>query len=232
MTMMKRPKALLFDVDGTLYRQTPLRAFMAAELLTLPLHGPLKTRRRLAALKAYRRAQEQLRHAPGARAGDQLVLAATASGLPLKEVERLVADWIMRRPLKYLAACRARGLTELLDLATRQQTKLGVLTDYPAEDKLAALGLAGRFSPVLSAADPEIDAFKPSPRGFLRACEVWSLEPADVLFVGDRPEVDAAGATAAGMPCVIMGSAKPGLQGLNYSVVRSFERLGRVFDGS
>ena len=83
-----------------------------------------------------------------------------------------------------------------------------------------------------SVSDPEIDAFKPSPRGFLRACELWDLEPADVLFVGDRPEVDAAGAAAAGMPCVIIGSAEAGLHGMNYSVVHSFERLSRVIDGS
>ena len=82
---------------------------------------------------------------------------------------------------------------------------MGVLSDYPAEAKLRALGLAGRFSLVLCATDPEVGAFKPNPRGFLRACERWQIARGDVLVVGDRVDVDAAGAAAAGMPCVIIG---------------------------
>ena len=54
-------KGVLFDLDGTLYRQTPMRALMAAELAMLPLSGPRKAPRRLKALQAYRAAQERLR---------------------------------------------------------------------------------------------------------------------------------------------------------------------------
>ena len=36
--------------------------------------------------------------------------------------------------------------------------------------KLRALGLESRFAPVLCSTDPNIDALKPHPRGFLRAC--------------------------------------------------------------
>ena len=31
---------MLFDLDGTLYRQRPVRMLMAMELVTLPLQGP------------------------------------------------------------------------------------------------------------------------------------------------------------------------------------------------
>ena len=54
-------RAVLFDLDGTLYRQTRLRLLMALELATLPLDGPLKAAGRLRALKGYRDAQERLR---------------------------------------------------------------------------------------------------------------------------------------------------------------------------
>ena len=35
-----RVRAVLFDLDGTLYRQARLRSLMAIELVTLALHGP------------------------------------------------------------------------------------------------------------------------------------------------------------------------------------------------
>jgi len=84
-----------------------------------------------------------------------------------------------------------------------------VLSDYPAEAKLRALGLDGRFSAVVCSTDPEIGVLKPHPRGFLTVCDRWQIDPSEVLVVGDRVEVDAAGATAAGMPCVVIGRASP-----------------------
>jgi FMN phosphatase YigB (HAD superfamily) len=69
---------------------------------------------------------------------------------------------------------------------------------------LHALGLAPAVSLTLCATDPDINAFKPHPKGFLRACTLWGVPPEQVLYVGDRPEVDAVGAAAAGMPCAIL----------------------------
>jgi HAD superfamily hydrolase (TIGR01509 family) len=225
-------RAVLFDLDGTLYAQKALRALMAIELLTLPLGGPFAAPRRLRALRAFRHAQETLRQqASAVTARGQIEAAATASGLPVEDVEALVAEWMHERPLKYLQMCRRSGLLPLLDGLEGQRRKAGILSDYPAAAKLGALGLSGRFSPVLSATDPEIAAFKPSPRGYLRACEIWGLAPAEVLFVGDRPDVDATGARAAGMPCVIIGRSESAPNGSGYTMVPSFERLSRVFDG-
>jgi HAD superfamily hydrolase (TIGR01509 family) len=203
---------------------------VALELLTLPLTGPVKALARLRALRAFRKAQEELRHAPsGSTARSQAEAAAAASGLAVAEVEALVADWMIRRPLKYLPLCRAAGLTALLDRLDAAGIRAGILSDYPAGAKLRALGLDKRFSPVLCATDTEIGAFKPSPRGYLRACELWGLDPADVLYVGDRIDVDAAGAAAAGMRCVIVGRGGGGAHG-DCLVVSSLERLTGVLD--
>jgi len=226
----KSVRGVLFDLDGTLYRQAPMRALMALELAALPLSGPFRAGRRLRALRAYRRAQEHLRAAPGRDPGAaQLAAAARASGLPVAEVERLVTEWIQQRPLKYLRFCRAKGLDDLLGVVERAGLRAGILSDYPARAKLEALDLGGRFAPVLCASDPEIAAFKPSPRGFRRACEIWGIEPREVLVVGDRADVDAAGAAAAGMPCAIVGrrTAPPGA---SHVVVESLEQLSRVID--
>lgn len=227
-------RAVLFDVDGTLYRQRPLRVLMALELATLPLTSPRAAVRQMVALRAFRAAQEDLRSryenvAATNPARAQAEAAAAASGLSVAKVEKLAGEWMNHRPLKYLRLCRASGVMGLLDTMAQAGVRAGVLSDYPAAAKLDALGLAGRFAPVLTASDASIGAFKPSPRGYLRACEIWNLRPDEVLVVGDRADVDAEGAEAAGMPCVIVGRSKAPPQA-SYTVVRSLEQLIRVFD--
>lgn len=224
---------MLFDLDGTLYRQMPMRSLMAIELLTLPLSGVAKAPQRWRALRTYRKTQEQLRStdARGSAAQAQLAAAARRTGLPVEEVEKLVEEWMLARPLKYLRLCRAKGLDRLLGVLENAGVRSGVLSDYPAESKLGALGLSGRFSPVLCTSAPDVAALKPSPRGFLLACRSWRLTPGEVLYVGDRPDVDAAGASAAGMPCVIIGGGWRSLRRYpGYLVLRSLERLCDVLD--
>jgi HAD superfamily hydrolase (TIGR01549 family) len=230
----QRIGAVLFDLDGTLYSQARLRSLMAVELLTLPLAGPLRAGRRWRALAAYRKAQEHLRTAAGSGsiATAQVEAAVSRSGLARTEVEQLVESWMLTRPLKYLRWCRAAGIEELLAGLARSGVRAGVLSDYPAHGKIDALGLSGRFSPVLCSTDPDIGALKPSPRGFLRASEIWRLDPREVLVVGDRPEVDAAGARAAGMPCVIIGRGSGAPAGSGWLGLPSIERLRGVLDES
>ncbi len=230
----RRIHAVLFDLDGTLYRQAPLRAIMGLELLALPLlFNPWRAPRHWRALGAYRRAQEQLR----AEASDgaetlgraQLIAAGRTANMPLPELESLVNEWMFQRPLKYLRLLRAPGLASLLEWLAACGIRTGVLSDYPAAAKLTALQLADHFSLVLSSADPDIRRLKPHPRGFLRACDRWRLHPRDVLVVGDRPDVDAAGAAAAGMPCVIISRTRADASS-TYLRVSSFKRLHRVLE--
>jgi FMN phosphatase YigB (HAD superfamily) len=103
-----------------------------------------------------------------------------------------------------LRRCRRGGIEELLSSLASRGIPAGVFSDYPAREKLGALQLAEKIPLVACATDAEINAFKPHPRGFLWICERWGLGPAEVLYVGDRVEVDAQGAANAGMPCAIL----------------------------
>jgi FMN phosphatase YigB (HAD superfamily) len=223
----RRIRAVLFDLDGTLYHLGRMRALMAVELLSLlarPGSGP----RRWRALAAYRKAQEHLRTTANAST-TQIELAAARAGITTYELEQIVDEWMFRRPLKYLPWCRASGLAPLLSFIGGEGLEMGVLSDYPAEAKLRALGLTSHFSLVLCSSDPDVRAFKPSPRGFLRASERWNIDPRDVLVVGDRPEVDARGASAAGMPCVIIGRPpRASVEQPDVLFLSSLERLHRA----
>jgi HAD superfamily hydrolase (TIGR01549 family) len=200
-------RAVLFDLDGTLYHQAPLRALMALELATLFLRGsPAAASRTIRALAAFRRVREELRQAEPDTPLERLQYEAAArrAGVPVAELEAWAREWIDERPLKYLRRCRRRGLPDLLDGLRDRGLRTGVFSDHPVRSKLRALGVAQAMELQLCATDAEIDAFKPDPRGFQRACRLWGLEPAQVLYVGDRVEIDGAGAARAGMPCAIL----------------------------
>ncbi len=82
--------------------------------------------------------------------------------------------------------------------------RLGVVTNGQTEwqtRKLEGLGLGSFFDAVLISESEGIR--KPDARIFHRALERCGVEhPADAMFVGDQPEVDVAGAHAAGLVAV------------------------------
>ncbi|GAA1371306.1 HAD family hydrolase [Streptomyces beijiangensis] len=68
------------------------------------------------------------------------------------------------------------------------------------ERKLRILGVRDRFELLLCAA--ELGVSKPEPGAFHAACDALALEPHEVLYVGDQPDIDATGAAAAGLAAV------------------------------
>ena len=90
-----------------------------------------------------------------------------------------------------LAFLRASGL------------KLGLITNgsIPMQSsKLACLVLSPMFDTILISDVEGIS--KPEPQIFHRALERLNANPANAVFVGDHPEVDVAGARAAGMRAI------------------------------
>lgn len=207
-------RAVLCDVDGTLYHQSLLRTLMACELGMASMAGMSwrEAQHTWRSLRVFRHLREELRslgESSATLADRQYHIAAPHGGGGRTEIEGVVAEWIYQRPLKYLKICRRRGLAAFVTFLESCDIPFGVFSDYPVADKLQRLGLAHKVSVALCATDPEINAFKPCPKGFLYACACWGLSPEQVLYVGDRPEVDAVGATRAGMPCVILARHTP-----------------------
>jgi FMN phosphatase YigB (HAD superfamily) len=205
-------RAVLFDVDGTLYHQPPLRLFMAAELGTASFvrHAPWNVPRLWRMLSVFRRVREELRalgRADEPLARLQYTRAAERAGVPAASLEAAVDEWIYRRPLKYLRHLVRAGMADVLAGLDARGLRVGAFSDYPVSDKLEAMGLRATVSLELDATVESVNAFKPHPRGLEVACERWGLSPGDVLYVGDRAEVDAPGAAALGMPCAIVGAA-------------------------
>ena len=67
-----------------------------------------------------------------------------------------------------------------------------------------ALAVTNYFDAIVSAQDAEVNAFKPNPRGLEVVLKRLGVEKHEALYIGDRAEVDAAAAAAAGISCVII----------------------------
>ena len=210
--MIDRPSfdAILLDVDGTLYEQRPVRQRMLLRLLAAAVHSPLKTRREIAVLRAFRGSLEEIRNQPrtdGANDAErQLELTAERSGLPHSTIREIVEDWMFQRPLPLLGGYPMRGLHPFLRRAIQEGISLGAFSEYPCEAKLEALGIRDCFQITVSSWDSDIGRFKPDPRGFLVAAQQLGCAPKRTLMIGDRDDADGAGARAAGMPFIKIGS--------------------------
>jgi putative hydrolase of the HAD superfamily len=187
---------VVFDVDGTLYSQYRLRLRIMRDML---FHAA--ARRTLSAiviLQAYRRIRERLaeQEVPDF---ENALIAETASVTrhAPAEVRSVVEEWIERRPLRYLAACRYPGLLALFAGLRRKGMAIGVLSDYPATAKLSALGLHADH--VVCACDGGIAILKPNPRGLQAIIDAAGANPRQTVMIGDRPDRDGAAARRLGI---------------------------------
>jgi FMN phosphatase YigB (HAD superfamily) len=200
-----RISGIVFDLDGTLYLQEPVRRAMMWRLLRTGMGHPVSTWREWRAVYHYRRAQEYLRKRPDPLAEAQLSLACEKCGQVPEQAARAIARWMEDAPLDILARHLRPGIVELLEAAKNQGIRLGVLSDYPAEKKLRALRLEPYFSVVLSAQDARIGTLKPSPKGLLVMLAGLEVKPEGTVYVGDRASVDGETAHRAGVAGVILG---------------------------
>jgi HAD superfamily hydrolase (TIGR01509 family) len=219
-------KAIVLDVDGTLYRQGPLRRAMAVRLLAAHATRPAAGWQTLSVLRAYRRAQEHLRgDLTGDVAAAQLRLACDRTRLDRSTVAACVERWMEREPLAFLRRYVQPGLVEFLETCRARGVRLATLSDYPAEAKLEALGVARYFDFNLCAQAHEIGVFKPDPRGLRVALDRLGASAGESLYVGDRADVDWPAAQAAGLPCAILTRQKAQQTAASYVAAETFYHL-------
>jgi len=74
--------------------------------------------------------------------------------------------------------------------------KLGLLSDFPPEEKVSLLGLDGYFDAIVSS--EETGALKPSGIPFAALAGSLALSPKEILYVGNHIHFDAEGSKSAG----------------------------------
>lgn len=200
-------RLVVFDLDGTLYDQPPLRRAMALELVK---HSLLRrSLRTIDTLRAYRQIRELLGQVQGDDFNnEQFRLTARRCGCSEGEVRALVEEWIERRPLAHLPRYKARGIDSLFSALRATGRRIAVWSDYPVNAKLAALGLKADY--VIWSGDHGVGRLKPDPTGLLALLEEAGVTAEETLVIGDRADRDAAGAAAIGVPALIRSSHSSG----------------------
>ncbi|MCF0091235.1 (S)-2-haloacid dehalogenase 4A [Micromonospora sp. MH99] len=204
MLLVDTVKAVLFDLDGTLFDYdgsvTDALLGWLPELGVDPSDDVLELWRRL-----------EREHYPAAHRGAiswsehrrrRLREFLVALGRPVDEPSLLEVfagylDSFERAYRPYPDAVRALTRVRAAGLA------VGVLTNGSTgrqTGKLRAIGLLGLCDVVCVSQD--LAAAKPDPDAFLRACERLGQPPGAVLMVGDNHEWDVRAARAAGLPAL------------------------------
>jgi len=196
-------RLVAFDLDGTLYRQGPLRLRMGRDMVlhtvaTCDLNA-------ISVVRAYRRIRERLATEEVVDF-DRVLIAETAkaTSMPPERVHAIVSEWIERRPLRYLRSCLFSGVPQLFAGLQRAGKKIGIFSDYPATEKLAAMGLMAHH--VVAASD--VGLLKPHARGLQSLMAAARASARETLFIGDRADRDGVAGQRAGVR-VLIRSSKP-----------------------
>jgi len=177
-------KAIVLDMDGTLYYQFPVRVCMA---ITLFFHYLWRLHRISELIEIYR---YRKRYELG----------------KMQEPTSNIVYWMQKKPKKYIALFRDNRQISMVQNLQSRGMKVVVYSDYPLEEKLEAL-LPFVPDSYCSANDAEIQCLKPDTTGLLQIVNTLNLAIADIVFVGDRFEKDGLCAQQAGMDYLILSQS-------------------------
>lgn len=195
------PKAVLFDLDDTLWPIAPV--ILEAEQILfawLREHAPrvaqqftIETLRQARLELLARQPEFQLDLGALRRAG--LIAAFEQAGEDAGKVELAMTEFFAARNAVIPYDDVVPGLLRL-----KGRVRIGSVTNGNAD--LQTIGLARHFD--ASVAAPTFGVAKPDPRIFLEACRLLGVAPQEAVYVGDDLLLDVQGAQRAGLRAVWM----------------------------
>jgi FMN phosphatase YigB (HAD superfamily) len=195
-------RAVAFDLDDCLIDQ---KAWMDEKLAVLLEDWPTFADPNLRDLFAAS-ARRAIDEGPWDRL---LEVAARDSGLDNALVPVLIDRWRAAHPRAVTAYVDAELL---IDALRRADIRIAIVTDNPAasqQQKLARLPFLDSIDVVVLT--DALGSPKPDPRGFLAAARQLSIEPRDMIAIGDSPWRDGVGALAAGFAGAIIAPRRGGM---------------------
>lgn len=210
-------KAVIFDLDGTLYYQKPFRIRMALYLAAHMITHPSSIKDVLL-IKKYREVRENWEELEGDsfHKGDknsdkdldsrQYEYVAEVKGVSPERVRGAVSFFMLEAPLKLLPAYRDEMMSSLMDKLRENGVKVVIYSDYPVKEKLNALGM--KADVCFTSADEAIGCMKPDPKGIRVILKMLGLMPQEAVMIGDRYEKDGIAAKENQVDYVIV-SASP-----------------------
>ena len=195
--MLGAVRAVAFDLDNTLWDVAPVLQRAEARLFSwLGAHCPRITAQ--VSIEDMRRAREALALREPQQAHDFTYLRIAA--LEAHAREHGYDPGIAQQAFEvFLAArCEVELYPDVAPALARLKSRYRLASLSNGNADLARIGLHATFAVSLNAR--EIGAAKPSGRCFEQLAHALGLAPAQILYVGDDPELDVAAARSAGLP--------------------------------
>ncbi len=161
--------AIIVDLDGTLYYQTPVRIAMMKEMV---LH--FWRFRDFLMIQKYRKLYKQ-----GYSETERKAFLPAATS-------QVVHEWMLKRPLPFVAKYRDDVLITQLEQVMKSGIIVIVYSDYPVKEKLEAL----RFLPDQAYSAEDLGCMKPNAEGLIRILAEQHIDPKACLVIGDRKDKD------------------------------------------
>lgn len=194
-------RSVIFDMDGTLYHQGPVRFRMALRLAAFYGTHPHRLRE-LAGIRHFRRIREEeaFRTVPMEA---QIQEAARRAGLRDREaLKKAIRRWMFDAPLREIARHPRKDVISSLRRWQAEGRRILIYSDYAAEDKAAALGL--RPDAIYYPGVAGIKEMKPSPESMRIILDREGLRPDQAVMIGDRMEKDGKSAELAGTNFILV----------------------------
>jgi len=187
--MMKDIKAVAFDIDGTLYPDYALNILVIPHFL---LHARFFICYDIVRHKLRKHAQLQ----------DLLIFQAQLLAEQLhitpQKAFKLIDRIIYKGLRPYFKIIRPfKHVHETFDAFSKAGLKIGILSDFPPEQKGTIWGLVDKCDVVMGS--EKIGALKPSTYVFQVFAKKMGFKPQEILYVGNSIRSDIKGAKAAGM---------------------------------
>jgi putative hydrolase of the HAD superfamily len=207
----KQFAAVAFDLDGTLYPNyrfyIRLVPFIIKEQRLMRAFGKARDRLR------------EKRDGEGAFYERQARFMSEILGEPADKVQKKVELLIYRgwEPIFNKVKLYPQ-VKETLEALRAGGMKLGLLSDFPLEEKLKNLDISGYWDTVLCS--EAVGQLKPDPLPFEELARRMNFPPEKILYVGNSFSYDVVGAKRAGMGAAWISSSR-----------RESPRAGSVFPG-
>lgn len=205
---------LIFDLDGTLYDQPKLRLIMAVRLVKYYFCHPFRIRE-LLLIKEYRSIKEHWddivksdlpasvkEQSEQGMEAMQCAYAATKTRVTYNKAREVIDRWIFENPLDALRKSQDTVLKNYIDRAREEKKTVVILSDYPAEEKLEAMGI--KVDGIYCTMQDNIGEMKPSSKGLEVILNDFKITSDIALMIGDRFEKDGLCARGAGVDELIL----------------------------
>lgn len=200
-------KAIIFDLDGTLYDNSRLPMWLIINCLTS-----------MFTLKSERNSRKELMGVHFGESKDYFkqlfATMAKKRGISAEKAEH----WYYSKYMPTMAKVLSRhyrlkkGVAEELAELRKAGIKTAVFSDYDhIIERLHAVGIDPEWFDVCIDA-PSAGGLKPCRESFLHIAQLLGEEPDDILVIGDRDDTDGQGARNSGMQFLLVDKKDPFLK--------------------